>query len=213
MPAKQKVKYPAEALREGSAPSPRNGIPMRHHLTILIALVAVAAPASAGPLTKQDVVRLVKAGTPEEVVIARIREENPAFAMTVEEMLELSRSGVSSKVLKAMMNPVTRAAGKRPAGPASKPAAATDAGSPAVPASTPAGGDRRDLRPPALDRMSAVAPNDLERPRPGWMLPFLGNLRFARCLADRNHPFFHDEFDPYRGRPTIDRPYAFWGNE
>jgi hypothetical protein len=182
---------------------------MRLPRSVLIALVMAAAPAFAGPLTKEDVVRLVKAGTPEQTIIARIREEKPAFAMTVEEMLTLSRRGVSTKVLEAMMNPGARAAGKQPV----KPAAATDADAPSAPASTPAGGDRRDLRPPALDRMSAAAPSDLERPRPGWMLPFLGSLRFARCLADRNHPFFHDEFDPYRGRPTIDRPYAFWGNE
>ena len=179
---------------------------MRLRLSFPVAfLVAVAA--SADPLTREEVVRLVREGTPDDAIVARIRTERPHFTLTVEEMLRLSRDGVSTAVLQAMMSPPAPAPEAAPAGISPVPATGDAFASPAA-APSGAGGNRFDFRAPEMDRLTVPDPLVLEQPRPGWMLPIL--YGFSRCLADRDPPYFRNELDPYRGRRSADRPYAFW---
>ncbi len=83
-----------------------------------------------GQLAVEDVVALVEAGLGEDVVIEKLRQNATPFDLSIEQLLTLKEAGVSSGVIKTMMNP---AAGSGPAvaGPAA------EAGDPNWPAEIP----------------------------------------------------------------------------
>jgi hypothetical protein len=58
---------------------------------------------SPAPLTNADVVRLLRAGFGEDVVIAKIRGSSPTFSLETTDLLELKNAGVSDRVIEAML--------------------------------------------------------------------------------------------------------------
>jgi hypothetical protein len=111
-------------------------------LVVMMALSLTIAPALAQEvLTNDSVVQMIKAGLPESVVIAKIRSTATKFDLRTESLVSLKKSGVSDKVLEAMMTPGP-AAGAAPTVKA--PAAGAQAAAPTPAATTPAGGSLRD---------------------------------------------------------------------
>src|ERR1700752_3319863 len=55
------------------------------------------------PLTNANVVKLAKAGFKEKTIISIINTRLPAFELSADRMIELKRSGVSEKVIIAML--------------------------------------------------------------------------------------------------------------
>jgi len=79
------------------------------------------APAQAQPsaseLTNEDVIRMVKAGLSEDLIINKIYQSKTNFDTSPEALIKLKEVGVSDTLLKAMLNPQAAAA----ASPSSNP--------------------------------------------------------------------------------------------
>jgi hypothetical protein len=94
-------------------------------LLVLIAFSAVVTSPALGaqqaprPLTNDDVVRLVKDGVPESVIVSSIQSRTSNFDVSPEALISLHKAGVSEKVLDAMV-----VAGGKPSGPTPEPAPA-----------------------------------------------------------------------------------------
>jgi hypothetical protein len=98
-------------------------------LVVLISLsLTVATSVGQEVLTNDSVVQMVKAGLPEALVIAKIRSTPTKFDLRAESLVSLKKSGVSDKVLEAMMAPGSPASGAQAAAP-TPPAGALASGS------------------------------------------------------------------------------------
>src|SRR5579863_3387374 len=58
-----------------------------------------------GTLTLEDVIQSSKSGTPDELLIARIKRNDKPFNLNSDEIAELKRSGVSESVIKYLLDP------------------------------------------------------------------------------------------------------------
>ena len=58
-----------------------------------------------GQLSVEDVVALVGAGLGEDVVVEKLRQNATPFDLSVDQLLSLKSAGVSSEIIKAMLNP------------------------------------------------------------------------------------------------------------
>jgi hypothetical protein len=79
-------------------------------MMLLALLVAVPAVAQAPKMTNADVVALVKAGVPEQAVIARIQSSDRSFDLSTDGLIALKAAGVSGAVMAAMIAPPPAAA-------------------------------------------------------------------------------------------------------
>ncbi len=91
-------------------------------------------PAPAGPMTNRDVIRLVKAGVSEDLIIAKIRQSKTKFDVSVDGLVTLKQAGVSDNLIAIMMNPPTPTAAAA-AAPASAAARSSATPKPAFPPS------------------------------------------------------------------------------
>src|SRR5262249_60566295 len=66
-------------------------------------------------LTNQSIMEMLKAGLSERVVIAKIRTSPTSFDTSTDALIALKKSGVSEKVIEAMMSPAAAAAAAAPA--------------------------------------------------------------------------------------------------
>ena len=86
--------------------------PTMRSVALVAALVVLSQPlfAQSPPvavLTNADVVKMVEAGLPPEVVAASIRQaKDKNFTLTPDALIELKKKGVSDLVIAAMLNPV-----------------------------------------------------------------------------------------------------------
>src|SRR5207249_6363274 len=69
-----------------------------------LASAPVAAQPKPKKLTKEDVVKMVKAGLPDSVIIAKINNSGTVFHLEVADMIAMKKAGVPEKVLEAMVN-------------------------------------------------------------------------------------------------------------
>jgi len=101
--------------------------------TFLVAsLLATASTALAQEvLTNQSIVEMVKAGLSERVIIAKIRTSPTNFDTRTDSLIALKKSGVSEKVIEAMMSPPAAAAAAPPP-PSSAPVASVAMAPPPV---------------------------------------------------------------------------------
>ena len=95
-------------------------------VAVAASLVAVSSTAlfAQETLTNQSVVEMVKAGLSERVIIAKIRTSPTQFDTSTDALIALKKSGVSEKVIEAIMSPTASAA------PSATPAAPTVATAP-----------------------------------------------------------------------------------
>lgn len=94
----------------------------------LLAVLAVGVRdgAAAEVLTNDDVVKLVKGGLPESVVVQKIRTSERKFDTSADALIKLKSAGVPDKVIEAMLAPAAPAAAAPP------PAAPAAASGPAI---------------------------------------------------------------------------------
>lgn len=82
-----------------------------------VLFLALSLSASAAVMTNDDVVKMVKAGVGDSLILQQIERSQPAFDTSVDGVIALKKSGVSDTVINRMMN--VRAAAPAPApGPA-----------------------------------------------------------------------------------------------
>src|SRR5688572_24461939 len=65
----------------------------------LLALILALALPQETPFTKEDVLKLSKAGIGDEVILAKIEQEKAALKFSSADIGELKRAGVSEKVI------------------------------------------------------------------------------------------------------------------
>jgi hypothetical protein len=99
------------------------------------------SPKANAPFSLEEVVKLVRAGVTEEIVIARIKRYNKPFDLNADEILELQKAGVSDKILAYLMDP------SKPYTPAAPP----------PPAAVP---DKKEPPPPPKDPLSLKVPGE-----------------------------------------------------
>jgi hypothetical protein len=73
-------------------------------LLLTIASVGAAAPAQK-PLSNDDVLSMVQAGLPQDVVIEKIKSSKTAFDTSTEALVSLKKAGVSGDIIRIMVNP------------------------------------------------------------------------------------------------------------
>jgi hypothetical protein len=56
-------------------------------------------------LTVKDIIAMRQAGISEELIVTRIRKEQHAYDLSLEEMLELKKNGISENLIKVMLDP------------------------------------------------------------------------------------------------------------
>lgn len=91
----------------------------------LALVLGMVGPTSAEVLGNQDIINLVVAGLPEEVIVAKIASSDQNYDLSTDQLLALKAKGLSGPILAAMIN---RATPKAVA-----PALSLDSADPAVP--------------------------------------------------------------------------------
>lgn len=69
--------------------------------------LAVTAQKAKNTMTNADVVEMVKAGLPESTIVLAIQQSDPNFDTSVKGLIELSKQGVSQKIMDAILQPQT----------------------------------------------------------------------------------------------------------
>ncbi|MES2018976.1 MAG: hypothetical protein V4484_20990 [Pseudomonadota bacterium] len=92
-------------------------------LMSLCAGLLAAQAALAAPIRNADVIKLIAAGMPDEVVLQAIANGEPKFDTSADALIALKAKGASPAVLKAMLSPAAGA--KKSAGHSAAPAAAS----------------------------------------------------------------------------------------
>jgi hypothetical protein len=103
---------------------------MRAKCTLVLAAILLFFPGlvlaqSNKPLSNDDVVQMVKGGFDESTTIAAIEAADTSFDTSVQALMALKTSGVSEKVISAMLAATKRKTAK-PAAPVAAPAAAAN---------------------------------------------------------------------------------------
>lgn len=70
----------------------------------LVVLLAVSLAARAAVMTNDDVVKMVKAGVGDSLILQQIERSQPAFDTSVDGVIALKKSGVSDTVINRMMS-------------------------------------------------------------------------------------------------------------
>jgi len=71
-------------------------------LTLPIQLLAQSSTDNA--LTNADIVRMMKAGIPESVIVRKIQVSQPAFGTSANDLIELKNHGASERILSAVLD-------------------------------------------------------------------------------------------------------------
>lgn len=95
---------------------------MRRALLLLLLLSTVARAEE--PLHNEDILKLLKAGVPPSVVVAKITASTTAFDLSSDALITLTKAGVPEPVLNAMLA-ASKPASATPAPPVPPPAAPT----------------------------------------------------------------------------------------
>ena len=70
---------------------------------LLLSATILTAQQNNPPLTNSDVVKMVKAGTPDATIVNAIAARDTQFDLSATGLQALSQAGVSSKVVRAML--------------------------------------------------------------------------------------------------------------
>ncbi|HVT58730.1 MAG TPA: hypothetical protein VHR45_10030 [Thermoanaerobaculia bacterium] len=86
---------------------------------------AVSAAAAPKPLTNDDIVTMVQAGLPQEVIVEKIKTSKTIFDTSTDALVALKKAGVSGDIIRVMVNPAaepTLPVGRSPWGNPNQPA-------------------------------------------------------------------------------------------
>ena len=64
-----------------------------------------AAPAAPAALSNQDIVRLVQAKLPDDLIVSKIKTSKTRFDTSVDAIIALKSAGLSDRLIGVMMNP------------------------------------------------------------------------------------------------------------
>jgi hypothetical protein len=106
---------PAEGIGAGGATTK----PALVFLGLLLALCSPLPSLAQEPLTNETIVKLVKAGIGDDVIVGMIQSQLADFSLGADQVLALKHEGVSDKILAAMVNKAqgnSTATGNSPAG-------------------------------------------------------------------------------------------------
>ncbi|HEV7515715.1 MAG TPA: hypothetical protein VGR07_05390, partial [Thermoanaerobaculia bacterium] len=78
-------------------------------LLLIATLAGNAAPPPQKPLTNADVMSMVQAGLPPDVVIEKIKSSKTAFDTSTEALIALKQAGVGADIIRIMVNPAAEA--------------------------------------------------------------------------------------------------------
>jgi len=106
--------YQITASVRGFKPYSRTGVTVVGAQTIRTDIV-LAMLSSDEVLTNDSIVKLVKVGINEDVIIAKVRESQCNFDLSVDGMVALKENGVSDRLMEVLLNPA------KPAAPAAIP--------------------------------------------------------------------------------------------
>ena len=73
--------------------------------TVLVGQEHASLKEGADQLSVEEVVALVEVGLSEDVIIEKLKQNATALDLSVDQLLMLKRAGVSSEIIKAMLNP------------------------------------------------------------------------------------------------------------
>lgn len=76
---------------------------------LLCTVVSLAQVSAAKPLATSDVIAMKQAGLSDDLVIAKIRQNNKPENLSTDELIALKKQNVSDAVIKALMNPADTA--------------------------------------------------------------------------------------------------------
>ena len=93
----------------------------------IVATCSLVSAQDSSALTNEDIIKLVKAGLPSAVILAKISSSRTDFDTSVDTLLALSAEGIPPDVLAAMAEASTQAPAPSPVAPA-PPAASVQAG-------------------------------------------------------------------------------------
>jgi len=96
--------YQLSVSLPGFKPYTRTGIEVLEAQTIRID-IAMAMLAADEILTNDSVIQLLKAGIPEDLIIAKIRESQHTFDLSVQGMVAFKGAGASDRLLRVMLDP------------------------------------------------------------------------------------------------------------
>lgn len=74
-------------------------------LFMFTAQFTVASAEDAKPLTNADVIKMLDSGLPESVILSKVQASAANYDTSTDAIIELSKKGVSEKVLNAILNP------------------------------------------------------------------------------------------------------------
>jgi hypothetical protein len=74
-------------------------------LTVFSNQSAFAADAQESAVAVTNIVKLLKSGIGEDVIIAKLKQQDQTFDLSTDELIELKNAGASSQVIKTMLNP------------------------------------------------------------------------------------------------------------
>lgn len=115
-----------------------NGRSMKYHLVILLTLLSFSLSRAQEPLTNDSVVKMVKAGISEDVILSMVKTQPAKYTVTPDQLIALKVAGVPDKVVAAMVD-------KSAGGGATAAGMSTTQASGATPAAgTVAAGDSND---------------------------------------------------------------------
>ncbi len=145
-------------------------------LVLGVGLAAAQTPPSAGAeLTAADIVRMLRAGVSEDLVVAVVKKHGKPMHLTAEEIIELKASSATDNLVTLLLNPDAEAKPAAPALPATAPAP-----TPADPAPDP-------QRPPA-PASPQQPPAPAEGPAPASPRAVVGTLTegYRKFSIDEN---------------------------
>ena len=99
-------------------------------LALILSSGQIQAQSPAGSVTVADIITLLEAKLPEQVVLAKIRSNSQPFNVTTDELLKLKKAGASEQVLLMMLNPSAPAASGTATTPPPSPSAPQQADNP-----------------------------------------------------------------------------------
>jgi hypothetical protein len=80
------------------------GCSMKYYLFILLTLLSFSLSRAQEPLTNDSVVKMVKAGISEDVILSMVKTQPAKYTVTPDQLIALKAAGVPDKVVAAMVD-------------------------------------------------------------------------------------------------------------